>query len=352
MSLTELTDEELMARLDALCARNTKLMVQLLLHLGEVDARGLFRDDGHTSMFVYCKDRLRMCESAIWRRLHAARLCRRAPRLVELLEAGKVHLSGLAMIEPRVSDERLEVLIDEVAGKSKRQIEKMLVTASPKPDVPTSLRKLPDRATSRSGGDASGVGDSTTADLSMATMVGASIEGLKLPTPPSRRARTEPLSETTHKLQLTMSEEPRAKLERAAELMSHSNPSGDLAVVFERAVDALLEKLEKARFGSRAQKRTKKSGPVTAGYVSREKTGKVFERDGHQCTYVSEGGKRCEARKLLQIDHIEPRGLGGGDEIENLRTRCRPHNQLYAEQVYGAEHVARRIRERRRGGSG
>jgi len=350
MSLTELTDAELMARLDALCARNTKLMVQLLLHLGEVDARGLFRDDGHTSMFVYCKDRLRMCESAIWRRLHAARLCRRVPRLVELLEAGKVHLSGLAMIEPRVSDERLEVLIDEVAGKSKREIEKMLVAASPKPDAPTSLRKLPNREATRV--EASEEGGSATASSSSPAADAALAGGLKRPTPPSRRARIEPLSETTHKLQLTMSDETRAKLTRVAELMSHSNPSGDLAVVFERAVDALLEKLEKARFGAGRRKPARETGPVKAGYVSREKTRQVFERDGYQCTYSSEHGKRCAARRFLEVDHIEPRGLGGGDEIENLRTRCRAHNQLYAEQVYGAEHVARKIRESRRRGSG
>jgi hypothetical protein len=38
------------------------------------------------------------------------------------------------------------------------------------------------------------------------------------------------------------------KLERARDLMSHANPSGELATVLERALDLLVEKLEKQRF--------------------------------------------------------------------------------------------------------
>ena len=40
--------------------------------------------------------------------------------------------------------------------------------------------------------------------------------------------------------------------------------------------------------------------------------------------------------------------LGGSDGPENLRIRCRRHNQLYAEQVFGRTHVERRIDLQRR----
>jgi hypothetical protein len=67
----------------------------------------------------------------------------------------------------------------------------------------------------------------------------------------------------------------------------------------------------------------------------------VFERDGVQCTFVAENGRRCEARAFLELDHAEPKALGGTNEAENLRVRCRAHNQLWAEQVFGREHIER-----------
>ena len=54
----------------------------------------------------------------------------------------------------------------------------------------------------------------------------------------------------------------------------------------------------------------------------------------HQCTYVSDDGARCEERAWLEIDHIVARAKGGSDEPENLRVRCRSHNQLHAEETF------------------
>jgi 5-methylcytosine-specific restriction endonuclease McrA len=47
---------------------------------------------------------------------------------------------------------------------------------------------------------------------------------------------------------MSISVDQKEKLERARDLLSHANPSGELAVVLERALDLLLEKLEKQRF--------------------------------------------------------------------------------------------------------
>jgi hypothetical protein len=75
----------------------------------------------------------------------------------------------------------------------------------------------------------------------------------------------------------------------------------------------------------------------------------VFNRDGLQCTFVSATGRRCEARAFLELDHADPRALGGSSDASNLRVRCRAHNQLWAEEVYGREHVERaRSSDRRR----
>jgi 5-methylcytosine-specific restriction endonuclease McrA len=162
------------------------------------------------------------------------------------------------------------------------------------------------------------------------------------PDVPSRitRARVEPLSETRFKVEFTATGELREKLELCRDLMSHANPNRDLGVVIERAVDLLLDDLRRKRLA-----RTKRSHGETPlrgskpGRITSASRRAVFERDGLSCTYVSPEGRRCETRAFLELDHAEPKALGGAGDTQNLRVRCRAHNQLSAEQVFGREHL-------------
>ena len=81
---------------------------------------------------------------------------------------------------------------------------------------------------------------------------------------------------------------------------------------------------------------------------SAEVAREVYARDEGQCTFVAEDGRRCGARDFIEFDHIDPHGLGGDPTVQNLRLRCRAHNQLYARQVYGdrAHGDSRRTRTR------
>ncbi|HXS83322.1 MAG TPA: hypothetical protein VN896_11455, partial [Methylomirabilota bacterium] len=62
----------------------------------------------------------------------------------------------------------------------------------------------------------------------------------------------------------------------------------------------------------------------------------VWQRDGGQCTFVSESGRRCEARRGLEFDHVKEYARGGEATVDGIRLRCRGHNQHTAEQTYGA----------------
>ena len=55
----------------------------------------------------------------------------------------------------------------------------------------------------------------------------------------------------------------------------------------------------------------------------------VWQRDGGRCSYVDrQTGRRCRSRHLIEIDHIMPYALGGGADPENLRLVCRAHHRL------------------------
>ena len=162
------------------------------------------------------------------------------------------------------------------------------------------------------------------------------------------RPRLTPLAPRRFALQLTMSQELHDKLRYAQELLGHQVPSGDLAEVLERALDALIPRLEKRKFAAtdrphHARRRSTadpRSGPA---HVKRA----VWERDGGRCTFVSDSGRRCPARTRLEFDHLDEVARGGQATVGGMRLRCRAHNQHGAERTFGVEFMRRKRDEAR-----
>jgi hypothetical protein len=74
----------------------------------------------------------------------------------------------------------------------------------------------------------------------------------------------------------------------------------------------------------------------------------VWARDSGRCTFVSETGRRCPARKCLEFDHVEEVARGGEASVAGIRLRCRAHNQYQAECTFGAGFMERKREEARR----
>lgn len=292
MDPREHSDDELLYAARRLIGAERKLAAKLVTYLAEIEGRRLHLVAGYASMFDFCTRGLGLSENEAFRRIAAARLGRRFPVVHLLLASGAVHLTTLELLREHLTDENHQELLGVVSGKTKREVEALLATRFPKPDARVNIRQL---------------------------------------------------SAERFKIEFTASAELREKLERCRDLLSHANPTRNLAVVIERAVDVLISDLERTRL-----KRTKRMGPASpeprarsTNHVASATRRKVFDRDGLQCTYVSPGGCRCEARAFLELDHIDPRALGGGDHEGNLRVLCRAHNQLAAEQTFGRETMER-----------
>jgi len=63
----------------------------------------------------------------------------------------------------------------------------------------------------------------------------------------------------------------------------------------------------------------------------------VWERDGAQCTFIGDNGRRCQERKGLQFDHVQEVARGGEAGVGDIRLLCHAHNQLEAERTFGSE---------------
>ena len=305
MDLSERSNEDLLADVTRLTGSHRELTAKLVAHLAEIEERRLELLWGYSSMFDFCQKKLGMSEGEAFRRILAARLSLRFPLVLSLLASGSVNLSTLELVRDYLTEENHEELFAAVAHQRKREVKVYLATRFPRADQPSRIRPL---------------------------------------------SSVEPLSKGRFKVEFTASEDLCDKLERCRDLMSHSNPSRDLGAVIERAVDLLLAELERKRLGRtkrRSDLERKRLKPTRGQVRSRAIPGRVttaarqqvFERDGAMCTYVAEDGRRCQARAFLELDHIDPQAHGGTNDAVNLRVRCRAHNQLWAEQVFGRERI-------------
>jgi hypothetical protein len=330
MELTFLLDEELLGNVATLLDTERELCAKLLAHLAEIESRKLHLKAGFSSMFQLCVEHHGMSEGQAFRRILAARLARRFPVIYSLVASGALHLSALQLLHEHLTEENHMELLQAASGKRKRDLEVWLARRFPKPDVPPRIRKLPERKAPAPPPAQAADGGAPQPELAVSR---------------SEPARLQPLSEGRFKVEFTASSRLREKLARSLDLMSHANPTRDLATVVERALDVLLEQLEKTRLGALKQTKPSDAKRVSArksSGIPRAVRREVFERDGEQCTYVAPDGRRCSARAFLELDHIQPRAQGGADEIQNLRVRCSPHNQLWAEEAYGRQHIAMR----------
>ena len=142
-------------------------------------------------------------------------------------------------------------------------------------------------------------------------------------------------------MQVRISRETHDKLRLAQNLLRHSVPDGDVAVILDRALTVLLDKLEKQKCGS-GKTHVKRKTPMKAPrrpradrsrHVPASVRREVWAHDGGHCAFVGSDG-RCPERNWLEFHHVVPYA-GGVTNASNLQLRCRAHNQYEAELTFG-----------------
>jgi hypothetical protein len=145
----------------------------------------------------------------------------------------------------------------------------------------------------------------------------------------------KPLSPKRFKVEFTVSEEEYAVLMRQRNTLRHVIPSGDIGKIFTRALRNQDTRDEARKFGKRQRpaKKTRaeaelplkpsrggNSEPIIEEDIVMSRTPDqatrraVSERDGYQCCYVAEDGRRCSATAWLEYDHKHPWSLYGPDD--------------------------------------
>jgi hypothetical protein len=134
---SHLSDHAVMLSLTRSNTQELASTADLLADIAEVDARRLYRPAGCSSMFAYCVEVLRRSEVAAYKRIRAARAARRFPVIFDMLADGRMHLTGVVLLAPCLTEHTAEELLVAATRKTTKQIERLLAEHFPRPDVPT-----------------------------------------------------------------------------------------------------------------------------------------------------------------------------------------------------------------------
>jgi len=323
------SDEDLVAGLEALVGNDREVLAAMLPYLAEIDRRAIWASEGYSSMHTWCVKRFHMSDDQAYKRIRAARAAQCFPVIVERVARGELHLSAICVLAAHLTLENHREVLGRATHKSKREIEELAAELSPKPDVPSRIRALPQT-------EALLPVSSSLRSESTATEPESALAPGPVPTP----AKVAPLSPGRYKLTVTLDREAHDDLRELQALLSHSVPSGDPAEILKRGLKELLDKARRER--AAATRKPREAGPPKANTraIPAAVTRAVWERDRSSCAFVSGHGHRCAETRLLQLHHVKPFARGGEATIENIELRCAAHNQHEAARDYGRAFMA------------
>jgi hypothetical protein len=360
--LDHVSDDALHAGVKTLAGRYNLLTADLLAHLAEVDARGIYRERACSSLYTYCVYELRLSEDEAQRRAKAARTAREFPVVFEMLAEGAVHLTGLLLLAPYLTRENHGELLARARFRTKREIEHLVSEIAPRPDVPARIEPLGPRRVANlwqaytaslrgavrelapgvTAGDAPPVGFDESEDESMPDgrkrygdegdddastrafpNVGDADERAEIrgdvngpvterePAPARMNEApsvgSKPLVPQRYRVEFTASARYVELLEEARNLLHHRVPDRDIARVHELAMEAFVQLLRKRR-------RAERSGPRVRG------EGAAPERVNDVVT----AGSAPERANQFASDRSAPARMAGTGDAPSL-ARAKRH---------------------------
>ena len=389
-TVSALSNRRLLQQLKHLTAVEHQLEIVVIDHLRELERRRLYLSLGCSSLFDYATRELGYSEAAAWRRIKAMRLCREVEGARERMRDGSLTLNSAALLQNAF--DRQERKRSGGGRGAQVSVRPAVAPNGSAPDGGASSRVLGAPAQTGERAEepqAAPVLDSSARQALVEQAAGKStrqVEKLLAGVDPELTApadRIRPLGEERWELKAVIDDDCRRGLEQLKGLLSHVDPHLTLGQLVERVVREAVERHDPARpprgrraatsapkgaagIGASAARRTampagvttspakvrvdsgrraasvERSAPAARTAASAPKPEssvrrraipaaikrQVWERDRGCCSYVDrDSGRRCGSRHLLQVDHVVPYALGGSADPDNLRLLCAAHHR-------------------------
>ncbi|MEI8346834.1 MAG: HNH endonuclease [Pseudomonadota bacterium] len=271
-----INDQELIDNTALVVKKEKALTMQVLAHLQEMNRRKLFAVLGYGSLFEYCVKSLKYSESETHHRIQVMKLIYGSETAKKAMEEGKLNLTAASMIQKHIKDEEKDIQRKLTPQEKEQRILPVLGLGK------RELLPLLDQ---------------------MRTL------------PPKRTYKIE-LSEDIYK-----------KFEAFRKKKGFHTDS--------EIINLALEKLL-ADEPEKPLRQTTRVAKVDTRYIAAQVKRDIQTRAGCQCEYISPlTGIRCQEKRHLEFDHIQPFSLSGTSAVQNIRLLCKGHNQRAAIEIFG-----------------
>lgn len=343
MNLKNLSDKELMTETLKVVALEREILVSVLHHLQEVDRRRLYAAMGYESLYDFAMKHLSYSKDQAYRRISAMRLLREIPQVEQKIGTGELSLTHIGMAqtlfqqEKRLhhkefsTDEKAEVL-EKLAKTSTREARQVTLTYSSSPVLlaPDQIRCVtPEHSEFRFTGterleqkvrQIKGLLAHQKPDISLSELFEMLCDlGLetwdpgKIATPRKRKAR-QAREESS-----SVYGDSKVKTERASGFTENDLIDDESS-------------METQPDGKTRGDKSDDANPPSQAEIRRQ----VFRRAQSKC-------ENCGSQYALEVDHIQPRALGGDSTLQNLRLLCRSCNQHAGMKVFGVDKMDRHL---------
>ena len=371
-TVSGLSDHRLLAQIKEMVDREKHFTLVIVDHLREIEARSLHLERGFGSLFDYAVTELGYTASAAWRRIQAMHLSSQIDGVRERLEDGTLTVTAATQLQtafdhnerqasvvaaavgaeaeaPPVLDvSARKALVEQAAGKSTREVERMLASVDPTLVAPREkvrrladgkweLKAVIDDECERGLKELKRLLSHTNPSMTFGELLGRLVaEGLDRHDPGRRGSRRDSASAPKS------DEQPAANGASAAKSSEKPAANAPSAAKLHRRADA------KATSAAKSARNPAPNGTSPAGSATEPACAitsapkeraigrsipqpikrQVWLRDQGRCRYRDPvTGRRCTSQHLLQIDHIKPYALGGGADPDNLRLICHAHHR-------------------------
>jgi 5-methylcytosine-specific restriction endonuclease McrA len=405
-SFSHLSPDEVMRGYSQAKASNRASDALLLAYLADIDARKIFLETEHNSMYAFVIAEFDLTHDAANNRIREARTARQFPEIFTMLSDGRLRKRTILLLAPHLRAANASELLNAVAGKTKTEVEKLLAARFPRSELlswtmgPAAKSSSSDspaldvqpgsspleidsaspsaaRPDTTTGGDSrtdpeqnseielvpGRVGMTTPATTTPGTTSPAEprIAPASAPSPTPPATRVTPIAAHAYGVQFMMDEDAHDDLEYLRAVLGHEAPT--IAQVLARALKALRREVDKRKFAATDRPRKPRSAPAARSVpttatsttsdtapsitpnprrIPKHIRRAVSMRDQYRCAFVGQNGRRCDARAGLELDHIVPVARGGQSTVDNLRLLCRAHNQHAADRTFGVDFMERK----------
>lgn len=306
--LENLSNTALMDRMGQAVRTERKITHLVLQCIAEIYRRKLFLERAYPSLYEMLVQEYGYSPTAALRRIDAARLLREVPEVATQLESGAVNLSQIALVQQSFKQ----------AEKSGNQIGN------------TELKKQL-------------INKIEYASHQKTQVIIAQELGIEPPI--INKLKTHADESVT--LTVTFTKQQMEQLSSARDLISHSVPTGNWSEVFVHLAHQELRKKTKICRPSSVKNTAKdskqnetgsstnnnqnsKAQPgITVRRSIRPNLRKELLNSNATCSFEDPMTRqKCNSRRMLQVDHIQPVWAGGTNHPKNLQVLCAGHNHL------------------------